>query len=191
MARVKLVKPETVTDPAIKEIFEWVTDMEGHVPNHFFVEMNFPEYFKAKLGSSKVLWEQGELEMNEIQHIGILISKANGCPYCTGAFCTILSHGLGSDEDYVAKLVDEEMSAVEDPRLKSILEFCLKVNEDPRTITDEDVDNLRELGLTDKGVIQVIHLVSDFGSYNRLNLALKTDYDYKNLWRQVGFKEED
>jgi hypothetical protein len=62
------------------------------VPNHFYVEMNFPEFFKAKLGATKVLWQMGELRLDEIQHIGIAVSKANGCPYCTAAFCTILNH---------------------------------------------------------------------------------------------------
>lgn len=67
MARVQIVKPENVDDPVIQELFSWVTEMEGGVPNHFYVEMNFPEYMKAKLGSSKVLWQMGELSMPEIQ----------------------------------------------------------------------------------------------------------------------------
>ena len=87
MARVKIVKPDTVADPAIQEIFHWVTEVEGAVPNHFYVEMNFPEYLKAKLGSNKVLWELVELTLPEIQHVGILVSIDNGWPYCTAAFC--------------------------------------------------------------------------------------------------------
>src|SRR5262249_21900515 len=90
MALVALVKPSKVGDPVIKQIFDWVTQMEGKVPNHFYVEMNFPEFFKAKLGATKVLWQMGELSMEEIQFVGIVVSKANGCPYCTAAFCTIL-----------------------------------------------------------------------------------------------------
>jgi hypothetical protein len=43
------------------------------------------------------------------------------------------------------------------------------------------------LDLTDRGVIQLIHLVSDFASYNRLNQALKTDYDYRDIWRGAAF----
>ena len=30
--------------------------MEGDLPNHFNIEMNFPDYLKAKLGSTKALW---------------------------------------------------------------------------------------------------------------------------------------
>ena len=187
MARVKIVKPDPVDDPVIQELFAWVTDMEGDVPNHFYVEMNFPEYMKAKLYSSKVLWQMGELSMPEIQHVGILVSRANGCSYCTGAFCTILNYGLETDEGYVQALADQGIDAVDDGRLKTILDFALKVNGDAKSITDEDTDGLRAIGLTDKGIVQLIHVVSDYGSYNRLNLALDTDYDYRDMWRTAAF----
>ena len=187
MARVKIVKPDTVADPAIQEIFHWVTEVEGAVPNHFYVEMNFPEYLKAKLGSTKVLWELGELTLPEIQHVGILVSKANGCPYCTAAFCTILNYGLKTKESYVQELVSLGSEAVEDTRLKTILEVALKSNSDPRSVSDQDIASLREIGLGDKGIVQLIHLVSDFSSYNRLNLALDTDYDYRDMWRTIAF----
>ncbi|MDZ4729220.1 MAG: hypothetical protein SH820_04685 [Xanthomonadales bacterium] len=186
MARVKIEKPESIDDPEIEGIFAWVTEMEGSVPNHFYVELNFPEYFKAKLGSTKVLWQAGELSMEEIQHIGILVSRANGCSYCTAAFCTILNHGLKADESYVGELLKQGTAAVTDTRLLSILDFCLKVNDDPASINDADVQSLRHAGLTDKGIVQTVHLVSDFGSYNRLNLSLATDYDYQDLWRLAG-----
>jgi uncharacterized peroxidase-related enzyme len=186
VARVKIVKPDVVDDPAVAGIFEWVTEMEGSVPNHFFVEMNFPEFFPAKLGATKVLWEAGELEMEEIQHIGILVSRDNGCPYCTAAFCTILNHGLGTAEEYVSSLLEQGIDAVDSPRLTAILHYALKVNRDPAGVEDCEVDALREHGLTDKGIVQLTHVVSDFASYNRLNLALQTDYDYRDLWRK-GF----
>ena len=187
MARVALVRPEHIDDPVIREIFAWVTEVEGAVPNHFYVEMNFPEFLKAKLGATRVLWQQGELTIPEIQHVGILVSKANGCPYCTAAFCTILNYGLGTAEDYVRGLVSEGTRVVNDARLRTLLDFALKVNADAKTITDADIDALRACGLGDKGVVQLVHLVSDFASYNRLNLALGTEYDYRDTWRALAF----
>ncbi len=190
MARVAIVKPDKVDDPVIADIFEWVTEMESAVPNHFYVEMNFPEFLKAKLGATKALWMHGELSMPEIQHVGILVSQANGCPYCTAAFCTILNYGLGTAEEYVQHLVEDGVSAVDDGRLKTIISFALKVNVDAKSITDEDVDTLRSVGLSDKGIVQLIHVVSDFCAYNRLNLALDTDYDYRDMWRAFAFDWE-
>ncbi|MCB1683678.1 MAG: carboxymuconolactone decarboxylase family protein [Pseudomonadales bacterium] len=187
MARVSIVKPGKIEDQAVAGIFEWVTEMEGSVPNHFYVELNFPEFFVAKLGATKVLWEAGELDMTEIQHIGILVSRANGCPYCTAAFCTILTHGLGSPEAYVAQLLRSGAAAAENARLRTLLDYALKVNRDAAAVTDEDIEALRAVGLTDRGIVQITHVVSDFCSYNRLNLALGTDYDYLDSWKQLAF----
>jgi uncharacterized peroxidase-related enzyme len=190
MARVKIVRPEKVDDPIVREIFDWVTEMEGAVPNHFYVEMNFPEFFKAKLGATKVLWQMGELTLNEIQHVGIAVSKANGCSYCTAAFCTILNYGLKTDEGQVKQFVVEGAKAVPNERLRTLVEFALKVNLDAAAVTDQEIVQLREAGLTDKGIVQLCHLVSDFVSYNRLNLALQTDYDYRDMWRQLAFENK-
>lgn len=188
MARVSIAKPEKVDDPAIQGIFEWVTQMEGSVPNHFYVELNFPEFFTAKLGATKVLWEAGELTMEEIQHVGILVSQANGCQYCTAAFCTILNHGMGTPEDYIESLLDSGTLAMDSERLSAILDYALQVNSNAAGVTDSQVERLREVGLKDKGIVQLTHVVSDFSSYNNLNLALQTDYDYRDLWQQLAFK---
>ena len=190
MARVAIVRPEKIDDPVIRELFAWVTGVEGAVPNHFCVELNFPEFFKAKLGATQVLWQRGELTLPEIQHIGILVSKANGCPYCTAAFCTILNYGLGTAEEYVRGLAREGIDAVEDARLRTLLEFALKANADAKSVTDADAAALRRAGLSDKGIVQLVHLVSDFASYNRLNLALGTEYDYRDMWRALAFDWE-
>lgn len=187
MTRVAMIDTGTNTDPAITEILEWVTQVEGAVPNHFRVELNFPELMKAKLGTTQVLWQMGELSLPEVQHVGITVSKANGCPYCTAAFCTILNYGLEVDEDYTKALVSEGAAAIDDPRTRTIVDFAIKVNGDARSIGDDDISALRHAGLTDKGIVQLIHLVSDFASYNRLNLALDTDYDYRDMWRQLAF----
>ena len=186
MARVALPRPEQITDPAVEGIFAWVTEMEGSVPNHFYVELNFPEFFTAKLGATKVLWEMGELTMEEIQHVGILVSQANGCPYCTAAFCTILNYGLGTAENYVGNLLQQGVDAVDGDRLKSLLAYALQVNNNPGAVSDAQVDALRQHGLTDKGIVQLTHVVSDFSSYNTLNLALDTDYDYRDFWKELA-----
>lgn len=185
MARVPLIDPEGEDDPAVEEIFAWVTEMEGSVPNHFYLELNFPAYMKAKLQSTAVLWEDGELSMHEIQHVGIAVSTANGCDYCTGAFCTILDYGLDADTEYVREFAERGTAVVEDDRLEAIVEYAVLVNEDPHAVTDEDVEALRAVGLGDMGIVQLTHLVSDFASYNRLNTALDTDYDYQELWRDL------
>jgi len=114
--------------------------------------------------------------------VGIVVSRARGCQYCTGAFCTILVHGLGEDKLKAKELVSKGASAlVSNSRIKYLTEFTEKVNNNPRGIADEDIKTLQGTGLSGKGTIQLIHLVSDFASHKRLNLALETDYDYQDF----------
>ena len=86
-----------------------------------------------------------------------------------------------------AVAIEEGTDAANDDRLSTLLNFALKVNRDTAGVTDADVDGLRGIGLTDKGIVQVVHVVSDFASYNNLNLALDTDYDYRDMWRAFAF----
>ena len=186
MTRVPLIEPKADLDPEMIGIFSWVTEMEGSVPNHFKVELNFPEFFVAKLGATKVLWEMGELTMPEVQQVGIAVSQANGCAYCTAAFCTIWNFGLGASRDEVEKLLEEGSICRKSVREKTMIDYALKVNLDAAAVTDDDIFSLRAAGLGDKGILQLTHLVSDFSSYNSLNLALDTEYDYEAIWKSAS-----
>ena len=84
------------------------------------------------------------------------------------------------------------MDAVDGERLKSLLEYALQVNNDPGAVTDAQIDTLRHHGLTDKGIVQLTHVVSDFSSYNTVNLALDTDYDHRAFWKDLaGFNAQN
>ena len=53
-------------------------------------------------------------------------------------------------------------------------------------MSDAQIDALLRHGLTNKGIVQLTHTVSDFSCYNTLNLALDTDYDYRDFWRELA-----
>ena len=84
-------------------------------------------------------------------------------------------------------MAESGIDVVDETRLKMLLEFSLKANQDAHSGTDTDVDGLRSLGLPDKGIVQLVRLVSDFASYNRLNIVLATDYNYRDIWREAAF----
>ncbi|MEO1679699.1 MAG: hypothetical protein AAFU80_16280 [Pseudomonadota bacterium] len=54
-------------------------------------------------------------------------------------------------------------------------------------VTDMVGDGLREIGLTDKGIVRLVHPIGDFAACSRRNLALPTDYDYRDTWRDGAF----
>jgi len=186
MAHVSLIDRDSVDDPELRQMFTRIEELEGSFPSHYRAELNFPEYLKIKLRATMTLWQDGELSMQEVQHVGIAVSQANDCKNCTGAFCAVLSHGLGVDTQYIETFLREGREAVKDERLRAILDYALLINNDPDAVTDADIQRLQDAGLTDRGIVQITHLVSDFASWNRANDALNTDYDYDQRWLDSG-----
>jgi uncharacterized peroxidase-related enzyme len=184
MARIPYV-PEQSDDPRVQELLDWVTEIEGHVPNHFRLELHFPEHFKAWLTWVRVLWDGGELSFEEVQHVGIAVSKANQCAYCAGSFCAVLEHGGAVDRAAVEDYLRRDVETL-DARERSIVEFALKADLTPREVTQADVDVLREVGLTERGIVQLVWLVNMFAASNRLNTVLGTDADAANNYQGVA-----
>lgn len=184
MARIPYV-PEQSDDPKVQELLDWVTEVEGRVPNHFKLELHFPEHFKAWLTWVRVLWDEGELSFEEVQHVGIAVSKANECAYCAGSFCAVLEHGGTVDRGAVEEYLRRDVETLE-ARERALVEFAIKADLTPREVTQADVERLREVGLTERGIVQLVWLVNMFASSNRLNTVLATEADAANDYQRLA-----
>ncbi len=184
MPRIPFIDKDN-PDPQVKELLDWVTEVEGRVPNHFLVELHFPEHFKTWLTWVRTLWGEGELTFKEVQHVGIAISKVNQSPYCTGSFCAVLQHGGGEDPGKVQEYLDRGLEAL-DERERVFVEFALKANDDPHGVTSDDIERLRQVGLTEKGIVQLIWLVNQYSSSNRLTTILDVDFDPENDYQRMA-----
>lgn len=65
--------------------------------------------------------------------------------------------------------------------LRPILAFAVKLTLDPQGMIAEDVDVLRDAGLTDRGVLEVVQVTSYFAFVNRLvdglGVTLEPDFE--------------
>jgi uncharacterized peroxidase-related enzyme len=184
MARIPYVSEES-DDPQVRELLDWVSEVEGRVPNHFKLELHFPEHFKAWLTWVRVLWDEGELSFEEVQHVGIAVSKANECVYCAGSFCAVLELGGKVDRVAVEDYLRRDLETLGE-RERVLVRFAVKADLEPHRITQADVDGLRAVGLTERGIVQLVWLVNMFASSNRLNVVLGTDLDEENAYQLLA-----
>jgi uncharacterized peroxidase-related enzyme len=181
VTRLPLVDRQS-QDPEVRELLRWVEEVEGLVPNHFLLELHFPAHFKAWLDWVRTLWREGELSFREVQHVGIAVSKANRCGYCTGSFCSVLEHGGGAAREEVEDYLARDVATLAG-RGRALVEFALLANSDPHGVTQADIDSLREVGLTERGIVQLVWVVNMFASSNRLNTVLDTAMDENNTYQ--------
>lgn len=179
MARVNLVDIGGSDDPAVRAIHDFMVeagrDWEGE---HWRIEANFPAVMKHVLRGRMALWSEGDLPPATLEKIAVAVSVANGCTYCTGAFCTHLTD-LGSDDDEVAAFVRSVSEGAIDDRDEAILEFALQSLDAPRSITDRQVDRLRDRhGLNDSALLQIVYTVNFVDGFNRIVDTFDADYDH-------------
>lgn len=184
MARVDLLNVEDVDDVSVVEMARNFhhnpsdgDEEDLTLPNHHRIEAHFPEAMVPMSRASHALQEHGHLPPELQTKLRIAVSMANGCRYCTGVFCTILSSEAGGEE-----IVKEFQRAFENGDLdgleRDVIEFAVKTTNDPRSITDEDVDYLRdEHGLTDRDLVEIIFVVNVVSSYNRMVDVFDADFE--------------
>jgi len=103
------------------------------------------------------------------------IAKTANCQYCS-AGNEFTCRTLGVEEETLRALV-EDLGTVSPQRLQAIIEFALKVAGDPQGLVAEDYERMRELGVTDEELVEII-LIAAIGKYNdTLADALKIEVE--------------
>ncbi len=151
---------------------------KGGYPNHFRLEANSPLY-KLFWKAERALWDgMGNLTAEIMGYIFYAVSTSNGCKYCAGAACSILSSmGAfgGTDRGSFKSLKFNNLSAKE----KAAVRFALKALKDPHLVNYSDIKHMKQVGFTDADLLNIVHAVDIVSFSNRANIVFKTKYDHK------------
>jgi uncharacterized peroxidase-related enzyme len=179
--RVDPIEYEDLEDEELREIFANMYRNRGAdvstLPNHYKVEAHFPRVMEHLLKAVETVKAEGDLEMELAQKISVAVSMANQYPYCTGVYCSLLNDEVGGEE-----MVREFQQAFEEGELSrreaDIIEFAVKMNDEPHTMTDSDFDALREEhGLMDRDFVQTLFIVNVVNGYNRVTNAFDCEME--------------
>lgn len=72
------------------------------------------------------------------------------------------------DETLAAAIARDWRSSGLDPRLSAMLGYAEKLTLEPGAVREEDLTPLREQGLDDRGILEVVQVTSYFNFVNRL-----------------------
>lgn len=122
--------------------------------NWFTAQAERPDILAATWTLAKTILLEGQLPATVKHMIAVKVSSHNGCRYCTAMHTSALG-AMGVPEEVVDSLTtDLELSEVTPPQ-RAILEFAMKVATAPKSLTDEDFQILRDVGLSDGETIEV------------------------------------
>jgi uncharacterized peroxidase-related enzyme len=91
--------------------------------------------------------------------IGMTIAMQNDCRYCKVAYANALE-SLGVPTEVIQSCASDPNLTEVPPPQRSILQFALKTTRDPKSVTDEDFQVLRDLGMSDGEIMEAIMMAA-------------------------------
>ena len=128
---------------------------EEGVPNNFVTSQSErPDILAATLVFADKIVMQGLLPPTVKQMIAMTIAMQNNCRYCTRLHTNALE-GMGVSHEVIQSCASDPDLAELPPSQRAILKLALKTSRDPLAVTDDDLQTLREFGLTDAEIMEV------------------------------------
>jgi uncharacterized peroxidase-related enzyme len=144
-----------------------------------------PNMMKALAVSPAALAMHWDFNRSMLQHATLpesltsmilyAIAETGNCEYCSAAH-ELTCRTLGIDEETLSALV-EDLGNVSPQRIQAIIAFALKASHHPQSLVPEDYERVREQGVTDEELVEII-MVAAIGNYvDTLADALKIEVE--------------
>ena len=179
-ARVSLVDRTAASGPA-RALLDQIHGAFGTTPNMFRAVANSPAALQSMwaafgaLGGGVVGAALGE-------QIAVAVANRNACDYCLAAH-TALGRKAGVSGDALAAAQSGESA---DPRTAAVLRFALQLVNQRGQVDAADVQALRDQGLSDEHIVEVVAHVALNLFTNYVNVALAVPVDFPGVKLRPG-----
>ena len=158
MSRFRQIKhPDT---PELKALYKEAMDA-GFVGSEEGVPINLvtslaerPDILAASLTLAGSIVLQGLLPPTVKQMIAMTIAMQNNCQYCTRLHTNALE-AMGIPQEVIQNCASDPDLTQLPPPQRAILKVALKTSRDPLSVTEDDLQTLREYGLSEGEIMEV------------------------------------
>ena len=152
----------------------WVRPLEklGFVPNVLRVFALRPSHLlRWNEHFEELMTGDSGLTKVEREMIAVVVSVANRCTYCIAAHSAALRK-LSRDPELADAVARDHRTARLDPRMQAVLEYALKLTLTPAEMSEDDVQALRQAGLSDEDIMDAAEVTAMFNFTNRMASGL-------------------
>ncbi len=176
MAWIKTVGRESATGRT-KKVYDRILKERGHLANIFIAQGLEPEVLEDHLDLYvHLMIGPGPLSREEREMIAVVVSAANRSAYGAIHHSEALET-VEKDPKALYNLMKEFTSKHESPRSKALLAYAAKLTLDPKGITKDDIQDLKDANLTDEEILRANLVASYFNFSNRIALGLGVELE--------------
>lgn len=118
-----------------------------------------------------IMYAPGGLSRAERELASTVVSRINRCVYCASVHAQRFEQ-LAKRNDVIRQIFADPKTAGTTEREKAIVQFSIDLTLEPAALSARHIQVLREHGLDDGQVLDLIHAISIFAWANRLMLNL-------------------
>jgi uncharacterized peroxidase-related enzyme len=107
-------------------------------------------------------------------------SRINGCVYCASVHARHVANYL-KNRPLAQQFLDDGLEADLPEMERAIVDVCAKLTHEPESLTGDDLEPLRTLGLSDIEILDILNYAAFFANANRLMLTLGEPAPQKKL----------
>lgn len=179
MSFIETVSPEQASG-AVADLYDQDRAIFGELPNLTRPFSQHPEIYAA--------WRQlngaikAGMDLRRYELATIAAARRLRSSYCMLAHGSVLIGGL-MEPDTLRAIATDPASAGLDAVDLAVMELAAKVADDATAVTQADVDGLRELGLSDRDVLDVIAAAAARCFFSKMldGLGVLPDAKYNDL----------
>ncbi len=174
-ARLHAIDPAKATGKA-KEVLEEVQAAFGMTPNLMRTMANSPAVLRAYLDFSGAL-SKGVLNAKLREQIALAISESNRCEYCLSAH-TAIGKMVGLADPDISRA---RQATASDAKVAAGLAFAKSVVQNRASVSDQEVEALRQAGYTDGEIAEIVANVALTIFTNYINHVARTEVDFPKV----------
>lgn len=169
-AWLDVIDLETATEDQIKVLEE--SHPKAKVSDYYLFLGHQPEILRQRSAAfNAIMYAPGGMSRAERELGSMVVSRINGCVYCASVHAQRFEQ-LAKRNDTVQQVFDDPYTAGTDAREKAISLFSIALTEQPGAVDAAAIQSLKDVGLTEQEILDLIHSVAIFAWANRLMLNL-------------------
>ncbi|EFP64415.1 Uncharacterized protein conserved in bacteria [Ralstonia pickettii] len=131
-----------------------------------------PEILRQRSAAfNAIMYAPGGLSRAERELASAVVSRVNGCVYCASVHAQRFEQ-LAKRNDVIKQVFEDPHIAGTNARERAIVLLSIDLTMRPGDVRGEDLQPLKDAGLTDAEILDLIHAVAIFAWANRLMLNL-------------------
>jgi len=145
---------------------------KAKVSDYYLFLAHQPEILRQRSAAfNAIMYAPGGMPRAERELSTAVVSRINGCVYCASVHAQRFEQ-LAKRTDAIKQVFEEPRTAGTTAREQAIVQFSIELTERSDNISAQSIQTLKDVGLSEAEILDLIHSVAIFAWANRLMLNL-------------------